>query len=441
MNIRTFARLALLVVLLAGCQPTGPTPSASGSPYPTPAPVRDPRLASAHAQVNRDLVAANTRFAFKLFAALPHDARPQNVMISPASVALALAMTYNGAAGETRQAMAQALEVQAFDRDALNRDYALLRLTLASPQPDSELVIANSLWGRAGVPFKPDFLQRNRDDYGATVGSLDFNDPLAAARIDEWVRSQTRGRIDKVAPSPIDPQTILFLINAIYFKAAWTEQFDPARTQSGDFHLADGQVKQVPLMHGTLEQSAYLRGNGFQAVRLPYGSDGYGTPAPADLPPYQPGRLSMYVFVPDGDLSAFAAQLNADNWSKWTAGFTPEPIALTLPRFRYSYETELQKPLSALGMGVAFDPGSADFSDLADLAQLGGNAYISSVKHKTFVDVNEDGTEAAAVTVVTVGTTSAGPEPVVVTVDRPFFYAIADTVTGEVLFMGTVVEP
>jgi serpin B len=267
-----------------------------------------------------------------------------------------------------------------------NRDYELLRLTLASPQPDSELVIANSLWGRDGVPFKPDFLQRNRDYYGATVELLDFNDPLAGARIDEWVRAQTRERIDKVAPNPIDPQTILFLINAIYFKAPWTEQFDPALTQPGDFQLAGGQVKQVPMMHKTLQHSAYLRGDGFQAVRLPYGSDGYGTPVPADLPPYQSGRLSMYLFVPDGDLNAFTAQLTAENWAQWIAAFAPTPVALALPRFTYRYEGQLTRPPT---------------SDRR-LAQRGGNVHPEREAQES---INEEGT-GPWVTVVTMSVTS-----------------------------------
>ena len=218
----------------------------------------------------------------------------------------------------------------------------------------------------------------------------------------------------------------MFLINAIYFKGTWQEEFDPSETRDDSFHLANGDIKQVPMMRQE-RQYPYYRGKNFQAIRLAYGD----------------GQMSMYIFLPDpeSDLNLFLENLNAKNWENWTSQFHPQDISLVMPKFKLEYRKKLNHTLKALGMGIAFEPYLADFSRMAPLEILGENLYIGEVIHKTFVEVNEEGTEAAAVTSVGVVATSLPPPPIPFTIDRPFFFAIRDNETKTVLFMGVVREP
>lgn len=372
--------------------------------------------------------AATTAFGFRLFNELTLEYPGQNTFVSPPSVAIALAMTYNGAEQATAAAMKQALSLEDFDRDQINAMFTDLMALLEEPDSAVELSIANSLWARKGMPFKEDFLQRNEKHYRAKVSDLDFNSSQAADIINHWVDDQTRGKIDGIVTPPIDPTTILFLINAIYFKGAWTDEFDDALTEDQEFHLLDGSTKQHPRMHQSGDYR-YLHTEQFQAVSLPYGNE----------------RLSMYVFLPSSDLSLreFQGTLTATNWSRWMSEFRMMEGDIGLPRFRLEFETSLNDALTALGMGVAFDSDNADFSAMFPVS-ADANVYISNVKHKTFVEVNEQGTEAAAVTSVEVRLAEAAPDPpqrFTMIVDRPFFFAIRDDRTGTVLFMGSIVEP
>lgn len=367
------------------------------------------------------LVAANTRFGFKLFSELARQDAGRNIFISPQSVAVALAMAYNGASGETRQAMAKTLELQGMSLQEINQGNAALQSTLASLDPKIHLAIANSLWARAGLPFKPDFMARNKEFYGAAVESLDFNNPSAPARINAWAAKNTQGKIKKIVDK-IDPQTIMFLINAVYFKGNWAKEFDKKKTTEGLFILPDGSTKKLPMMSQSGEYRYFANGK-FQAVSLPYGS----------------GKVSMYIFLPnqDSSLAEFYSSLNAQNWEAWMSQFSEVQGNVVLPRFKLEYERNLNDILKALGMGVAFDPNRADFRNIIDVQE---NAFINNVKHKTFVEVNEEGTEAAAVTSVEVGLTCVREEFNIV-IDRPFFFAIRDNQTGTILFMGSVVDP
>jgi serpin B len=229
----------------------------------------------------------------------------------------------------------------------------------------------------------------------------------------------------------VDPAAILYLINAIYFKGTWTHEFDKADTRDRPFYLVGGGQKNVPMME-LADTLRYYRGDGFQGVSLPYGN----------------GRFSMYVFLPDenSSLSAFHANLTPENWQAWMDRFERAEGTVILPKFKIEYMKQLNGQLTALGMGVAFDPDGANFRKMLPLPQGEYyNACISFVLHKTFVEVNEEGTEAAAVTVVgVVGITSIGPphpEPFYFKADRPFFYAIRDNQSGTILFMGSVVDP
>ncbi len=360
------------------------------------------------------VASANTRFGFKLL----HDLRERdpggNIFISPLSISIALTMTYNGAVGETERAMAEVLEIDALDLSTINNSNKALRNSLERPDPKVEISIANSIWSRQGVAFNADFLERNRLFFEAEIASLDFSSPQAAETINEWVDTNTNGKIEKIVER-IDPQTLLFLINAIYFKGNWQDEFDKAQTRPGTFHLSDGSEKQVQMMRREGEYP-YFRGENFEATSLPYGD----------------GRLGMYIFLPNrnSNLNKFLGNLNTENWEGWISQFGNRRQTMMLPRFKLEYEVRLNDTLEALGMGVAFG-GGADFSG------MGPSLFISEVRHKTFVEVNEEGTEAAAVTAV-VGVKSLPPA---FRVDRPFFFAIYDAETETILFMGTVTEP
>ena len=362
------------------------------------------------------VTSANTRLGFKLLKDVQAREPATNIFISPLSISIALTMTYNGAVGDTQQAMAQVLEIEGLELDAVNRSNASLRESLENRGTKVQLSIANSIWSRQGVEFNPDFLNRNEKFFEAEIASLNFNSPEAPEIINGWVETNTNGKIEKIVQQ-IDPRTLIMLINAIYFKGSWQEEFDKSKTRDGIFRQSDGSDKEVPMMR---REGAYpyYRGEKFEAASLPYGD----------------GTVSMYIFLPDRDsnLDEFLRDLNAENWASWLPQFheVRDNSTMMLPRFKLEYEVKLNDTLKALGMEIAFG-GGADFSG------MGPSLFISEVRHKTFVEVNEEGTEAAAVTVV-VGVESVPPSFIV---DRPFFFAIHDDRTKTILFMGVVFEP
>ena len=374
--------------------------------------------------IDTDVVSANTRFGFDLFNEIRQTEQDKNIFISPLSVSIALAMALNGAAGETEQAMTNTMHLQGLDSESINVGYAGLRGALQTSDPKVTLTIANSLWARQGVPFKQDFLQRNTEYFGAEIATLDFMDPNTLITINQWVNTNTNGKIPKILDE-INADLVLFLINAIYFKGTWQTEFDPAHTRDGTFHPAIGGEKQVPMMTRSGDYPYYENyEEKFQAISIPYGD----------------GRMSMYIFLPyrESDLNAFLDGLNTENWGDWISQFREQEIFLSMPKFKLEYEKTLNNPLQSLGMEIAFAPGLADFSRMADLEALGKNLYIGEVLHKAVVEVNEEGSEAAAVTSIGIRATSLPPQ---FTADRPFFFAIHDNETKTILFMGTVVDP
>ena len=413
---RRLLSLGLLLTFLAGLLPGG-----AGCTFREGKQVA---YAEPAASVDARLAEGNTGFGLNLFKAILEASPGENIFISPASVSLALAMTLNGAAGETRAAMAQALQLKEMSLEDLNAAFADLRSILQNPDPRVELSIANSLWARAGVAFHEDFLERNRNFYDARVTELDFDHPDAAKTINDWVREQTRGKIEKIVEPPIHPLTVLYLINAIYFNGAWSEEFDEKLTRELPFTLADGENRNHPIMYKEGE-FRYLDGEGFQAVALPYGEN---------------GRISMYVFLPDRDssLEKFYKSLTPENWAQWMESFRSLEGEVGLPRFKFSYEASLNDYLKALGMGVAFDMAAADFSAMRPVPP---QLFIADVKHKTYIDVNEKGTEAAAVTSVEIRDTSAPLDRFSMIADRPFCFAIVDDQTGSLLFIGSLTDP
>jgi len=380
-------------------------------------------MVRAGTEVDHRLILANTRFSIKLFTELYSQDSGKNLFVSPASVAFALAMTYNGAKGDTQRAMAQTLAVHELSLDELNSANAALKAQLDQASSDVQLSIANALWTKQELTFNPVFIQRNQDFYGAHVAAVDVDDPRSPVMINAWVRRHTAGKITEIVDR-LDPATVMLLVNAIYFKGKWASEFDSARTQEQPFTLLDGHQKSHPLMIQS-GRYPYYRGDRFQAVSLPYGS----------------GRVSLYVFLPDEGvgLDALIRKISAEQWATWMTQFRQTQGYVALPRFQISYEVELNRALTALGMGEAFDPNAANFEAVLSTPS---RLYINTVKHKTFVEVNEEGTEAAATTSVDVLATSAiSQQTFTMIVNRPFLCALRDNETGTLLFVGTIVDP
>ncbi|QLE41805.1 serpin family protein [Nostoc sp. C052] len=375
--------------------------------------------------VNTDtkIVESSNKFGFKLFSeVLKNDRGEKNIFISPSSVAIALAMTYNGASGSTQQAMAKTLELQGMNLPEINSSYAAaLKQLLENPDAKVQLKIANSLWANQDVSFAPDFLKRTQDFYQAKVSNLNFKDAAASNIINNWVKENTNGKINKIVET-IEPNQVLFLINAIYFKGNWSNEFDKKETAQYPFYITPGRRKQHPMMSQKGDYK-YYENEQLQAVSLPYGKD---------------GKFSFYIFLPkqNSNLKVFHENLNVENWEKWMTQFNKQKGFIRLPRFKTDYEVTLNDALKSLGMKEAF-------SNKANFSGMGKNFAISQVKHKTFVEVNEEGTEAAAATSVGMVATSLRqePEPFRMIVDRPFFCAIRDNQTGSLLFMGSIIDP
>ncbi len=376
--------------------------------------------------VDSRLVKASNDFGFRLYRELAKTDAARNIFISPTSIELALAMTYNGAGGTTKDAMAETLGLQAMTLDEVNEANAEVITFLQNPDPKVELAIANSLWGRQDITFNADFLQRNRDHYDAEVRSIDFGSPLSSDTINRWVSEKTRGRIPGIVDGADLENAFLLLLNALYFKGEWTVRFKEKLTQDGPFTLLDGTQKILPMMRLT-ERFEYLETDEFQAISLPYGDE----------------YVRMLIFLPKAGtaLADFTARLTNNNWDAWIEQFEKLRGTIVLPRFQTEYSVSLKDVLTGLGMGVAF---TAD-ADLSGMFPQGVSpfpgAWISDVKHSTLLDVNEEGTVAAAVTKVR--NVPAAPPPVffTMTVDHPFFLTIQDRPTGAILFMGTIVDP
>lgn len=410
------ASLSLLVVLSACGMPNGSTTNSNYTTKTSFPPVTESEKVTSDSKI----VSANNKFGTKIFTEILKTDKDKNIFISPSSILFALAMTYNGSKGDTKAEMEKALEFTGMTTEEINKGANALIRTLVNTDSSVKLDIANSLWGKKTIKFSPEFMKTNEDFYKATTSSLEFNSD-AVKMINSWVSNSTQGKIAKIIDGEIDPNTLLFLINAIYFKGDWTNKFDKTLTKEEDFNLVGGSKKKVQMM-SLYEKLAYYKGANFQALSLPYGNE----------------NVSMYVFLPDNDLEDFYKQLYENNLTEWFKSFSKKNGTIKLPKFKLEYEKTLNESLALLGMPKAFTE-TADFSGMfTDNTK----AAITNVKHKTFVEVNEEGTEAAAVTGVTVGATSVMiDEPYNMTFDKPFFYLIRDNNSGTILFMGEVVEP
>jgi len=362
------------------------------------------------------LIAANNDLGFRLLSQLVEQDSGKNVLLSSFSVAVALAMTYNGAEGKTKQAMANALGLTGLSLQEVNEANATFMSMQDSLDPMVQLSIANSIWARTGIEPASDFIQRIRDYYAGEVATVDFSDPGAADIINKWVAGKTHDKIRKLVTPDIVSSAILILINAIYFRGMWTSQFEEEKTEERAFTLLDGSRKLLPMMSQSGHYD-YYENKSFQAVSLPYGER----------------RISMYVFLPRPtvSISEFQKTLTIDNWQQWMSRFHEVEGDVVLPRFKVEYGADLLPNLVALG-GEAL--AGVDF-----LGMGAGPVVISKVIHKTFIEVNEEGTEAAAATAVVMLLSLASRFSMIV--DRPFLCAIRDNETGTLLFMGFVLDP
>lgn len=367
------------------------------------------------------IVDGGNRFGLDLFREVINlDEPSENVFISPLSVHMALAMAWNGAASGTREQMNTALYFPEVSDQQVNEGYKKLIHDLLSVDEKIKMDIANSIWYRQGFGVKGSFLNLNRDYFDAEVSALDFTDPASKDLINAWVARNTNDRIKQIIDE-IEPDHVMFLINAIYFKGIWEKEFEESMTRNRTFNLADGTQKQVMTMEITSDY-AYAERDGYRVIELPYGR----------------GNFSMLVLLPEqgSGLDALIDSLDVEEWNALAKALDHKSeISLQLPRFGFSYEAELKQPLVNLGITQAFAPSLADFSEITDK-----DIYISRVRHKSFVEVNEEGTEAAAVTSVEFRVTSIS-EPLTFKVDRPFVFALKEKYTNSLLFIGKVMDP
>ena len=362
------------------------------------------------------LIGGSNAFAFDLLRQVNTAQRGSNVFISPLSASMALGMTANGAAGSTYDAMRSTLRLGDASRQEINEGYKSLIALLRSLDKSTDFRIANSIWYEQTFPFNEPFLAESKSFFDAEVKGLDFRSPSALTAINSWVNQSTNNKIPAILDE-IDDAEVMFLINAIYFKGVWQKQFDKSKTAQAPFFALDGSTASVPLMH----QSVPLRvahTSTYTAVDLLYGNSAY----------------AMTVVLPNQNVSVntLAESLTGESWKELEESFSEHQSELYFPRFKLEWKRVLNEDLRALGMGVAFD--AADFTPMSP---RGRELVITKVIQKTFVDVNEEGTEAAAATSVGIGLTSA---PSAIRVDRPFLFVIRERFSGTIMFMGKIVK-
>lgn len=369
----------------------------------------------------KKIASQNNELGFKLLAEANEDGNG-NVFISPISLYMALSMLYNGAEGKTKEEIAKVLHVEGMDVNELNRANASLRSKLQNDSTQIQLNVANSIWINDNFHFRSAFAKNNSNYFNAKIEEIDMNDQDSPKRINDWGKKSTNGKIDKIVDEPLNRDVVAMLINAIYFKGDWTYPFDKEQTQKQSFYLKDGTTKDVPLMVLN-EKLAYFEHEKFQAVSLPYGDE----------------TLSMKVLLPkeNSSLQELEGMFTMDNWKQWNSALHKKNGTILLPTFQLEYEALLNDILVNLGMATAF-AHNANFSKMIEEMN---SLAISEVKQKTFIDVNEEGTEAAAITSVAIAETSAPADSFYMKVNRPFVIVITDNQTDTILFMGSIANP
>ena len=368
------------------------------------------------------IIAADNQFGFEIFQKVNASlTEPKNTMISPMSISLALAMVYNGTNGDTKKQMEEMLHKSGLTPDDINQSYKELVSALSSHDPKVELAISNAIFYRNTFSVKNDFITTNQNYYQAEVSGLDFSKATETLnKVNDWVNTQTKGKIDKIIEK-VNPEDIMYVLNAIYFNGEWQYRFDPKETTDMPFTKEDNQVVQVPTM--TIENPFQSYSNeSFKMLEMPYGS----------------GKYSMLIFLPASgkNTNDVISQLTAENVDGWIQKMTEQKKKVYLPKFEFKFDDSLVDELKTLGMTDAFYDAKANLSGISDAAKL----VISEVMHKSYIKVDERGTEAAAVTGITIGVTSVGPDNSF-RVDHPFVFAIREKDTKAILFIGKVMNP
>jgi len=402
-----FFLIVLILLLTFGCDVADPTE-----------PLRE--LSS----TEQEIVEADNSFGLKLFKEINAKETGSNVFISPLSISMALGMTYNGSAGITEETMRTTLEFGDLSMSEINQAYKSLIGLLTGIDSDVEFNIANSIWYRDDWTFEQDFFERCDEYFDARVSGLDFSqNEEAKDTMDNWVDENTNGKIEEIVDY-VDPMNdVMFLINAIYFNGNWTYRFNAEDTKDDVFHLSGGSTKECKMME-IRSYFKYFEDSLLQAIDIPYGN----------------GNYSMTVILPRGseDIDLVVAGLTQEKWSDWMDRLSPDTVTLFFPKLKLEYEIKdmLEEALATLGMGVAFDDQEADFTGMYGP----GGIFIDRIIHKTFLEIDEEGTEAAAATVVAMSLTSIGGD-FTIRVNRPFIFTIKENHSGTILFMGKIVEP
>lgn len=367
------------------------------------------------------IVESGNSFAFDIFRKVVENAgESENIMISPLSISYALSMALNGANGSTQDSMFKALRINDLTSEELNSSFKNLTKALLSVDQRVAMSIANSVWTEQNFLVKQSFINILTDYYSAESKQFDINDPTAPDKINAWIEENTNGLIKEMIDK-LDDNTVMLLINAIYFKGKWKFQFDASETAQKPFHKPGGSAVDVPTMTQTADFKVY-DGDGFILGEFPYGQ----------------GNFVMDIILPDAQdgVTALLPSLTDAAFTSWSGSLSVQEVDLFLPRFKYGFKKKLKDILTDMGMGIAFIDG-ADFTNIADFPPL----IINEVTHQSFIETNEVGTEAAAATVVEIGLTSYPPQPVVFNADHSFLYVIRETTTNSIIFMGRVCDP
>jgi serine protease inhibitor len=369
--------------------------------------------------VDQDLVSLNTDFALKIFKELSNEDKNTNVFISPITISLAAAMAYNGAKNLTQQEIAETLEFKDYNIEELNSSFKILLSSMTDIDEMVQLYTGNSIWCRKDFDVEKDFTDLAENYYNASIYNEDFNSPDIADKMNNWVSEATEGKITRIVDFEALKDVVMYLVNAIYFKGQWKDKFKVENTKEDDFFLIDKNIKKVQMMANN-EKYEYYKGDDFQMIRMPYGRD----------------KTAMYVFLPNEGtgINDFINSLSRDLLNKYISEAISTEAMLKFPRFNIEYRAKsLIEPLKNLGMVDASNAEKADFSSIAPLM------FISQIEHKAIIEVNEEGTVAAAASSMGMGATAVMPVEFIV--NRPFILFIRDDRTGNILFMGKILEP
>lgn len=395
-----------LMLIAVSCDSSNPSPEAVVKPL----------------KIDAEVASSTNEFAFSFFQTLQESADPaKNIFVSPLSLHIALGMLVNGAEGGTADEIRKVLKVEGINADKLNSAYAAYLKGLPEVDSSVDLHLANSLWYKNGIKVRQSYLNLLGTNFKAAIAAEDFSSPATVNKINQWASDNTNGKIPKVIES-ISSDQVLFLLNALYFKGDWYSKFDHKNTKEENFKQENGQTKKVQMMYGE-HPAHFVQMEGVSGVRLGYGG----------------GEFVMTLLMPDEStsLTDYLTSFNSSKWKSVQANLKKNQVFVGLPRFGLEYEVSLNTTLEKMGMPLAF-------SDQTDFSRMFENsmAKVSEVKQNTFLQIDEKGTEAAAVTTIGMVETSA-PMPYVprIVFDRPFIMVISDKATDSILFMGKMVNP